>query len=57
MEIKISFHNMEHSEPLDKHSRQKLEKLNELLNKEAENPPFFVEFWLKSNKKSGINWR
>ena len=29
MDIKISFHNMDHSDPLEQHTREKLEKLQE----------------------------
>lgn len=50
MQIKISFHNMDHSDPIEKHTRQKLEKLHELLKSCDDKPPFFVEFWLKANK-------
>lgn len=50
MQIKISFHNMDHSTPIENHTKEKLEKLHELLKKEDENPPFFVEFWIKANK-------
>ena len=50
MQIKISFHNMNHSDPIEQHTKDKLEKLHELLKSADEKPPFFVEFWLKSNK-------
>jgi ribosomal subunit interface protein len=51
MQIKISFHNMEHSAPLEEHTLSKLEKLHELLKAEDYKSPFYVEAWLKSNKK------
>jgi ribosomal subunit interface protein len=41
---------MNHSDPIEKHARQKLEKLHELLKRDDQKPPFFVEFWLKANK-------
>jgi ribosomal subunit interface protein len=41
---------MDHSDPIEQHTREKLEKLHELLKKDAGRPPFFVEFWLKANK-------
>jgi ribosomal subunit interface protein len=50
MQIKISFLNMEHSQPLEAHTRKKLEKLHELLKQSDQQSPFHVEFWLKSNK-------
>lgn len=50
MQVKISFHNMSHSAPIEQHVREKLEKLHELLKSCDNQPPFFVEFWLKANK-------
>jgi ribosomal subunit interface protein len=50
MQVKISFHNMSHSAPIEQHVREKLEKLHELLKSCDNTPPFFVEFWLKANK-------
>lgn len=50
MQVKISFQHMDHSDPLEQHTRDKLEKLHELLKSYDHNPPFFVEIWLKANK-------
>jgi ribosomal subunit interface protein len=50
MNIKISFHNMPHSEPLELHAREKLGKIEELLKAQAEATPFNIELWLKANK-------
>lgn len=50
MEKRISFQNMEHSDPLEAHARQKLEKINEILTNGEEPSPFFVEIWLKAHK-------
>lgn len=50
MQVKISFHNMPHSKPLEQHAKQKLEKVNELLNPIKNMSPFFIELWLKANK-------
>jgi ribosomal subunit interface protein len=50
MQIKISFNNMKHSDPIEQHTREKLEKLHELLKNDDLKPPFYVEFWLKANK-------
>lgn len=41
---------MDHSQPLEAHTRQKLEKLHDLLKQGDQKPPFYVEIWLKSNK-------
>lgn len=48
MKTKISFHNMPHSNPLEKHTEQKLEKIRAFVNDSLQ--PFHVEVWLKSNK-------
>ena len=50
MQIKISFHNMPHSDPIETHTIEKLEKLHELLKSHDQKPPFYVELWLKVNK-------
>lgn len=49
MKVRINF-NMTHSDPVEQHAREKLEKLHELLKKEDHNPPFFVEMWLTAKK-------
>jgi ribosomal subunit interface protein len=41
---------MPHSDPIEKHTLEKLEKLHELLKNDDQKPPFYVEFWLKSKK-------
>lgn len=48
--IKVTFQNMDHSDPLDEHTRSKLQKVSDMLNKEENITPLFAEFWLKSNK-------
>lgn len=48
MNIKISFHNMPHSDPLEAHTNQKLEKIFEFLD--TEQRPFNIEVWLKAHK-------
>ena len=50
MKIKITFHNMPHSDPLEQHANQKLIKITELLSNEENLSPFHVELWLKANK-------
>ena len=49
--VKISFHNMDHSDPMESYTRQKLEKVADLLKNENNVTPLFAEFWLKSNKQ------
>lgn len=49
MNIKISFLNMEHSDLLEQHTRQKLERLFELLRSEVDSTPFLVEIVLRAN--------
>ena len=50
MDIKISFHNMEHSDPIEQHTRQRLEKLHELLKRDDGQPPFYVTIRLTAKK-------
>ena len=47
MERKISFHNMDHSDPLEQHAQQKLDKLEEFLDNEQ--TPLYIELRLTSN--------
>jgi ribosomal subunit interface protein len=49
--IKISFHNMDHSDPMENHIRQKLQKVSDLLKQEENLTPLLAEFWLKANKQ------
>lgn len=51
MEVKISFHNMPHSEPMETHALQKLLKITEFLKNQEDLSPFYVELWLKANKQ------
>jgi len=50
MRKKISFHNMEHSEPLRIHSDQKLNKILDVLKEDKIPTPVFLELWLKAFK-------
>lgn len=50
MKIKITFHNMPHSDPMESHAREKLQKISELLQSQADSTPFNIELWLKANK-------
>ncbi len=50
MNIKISFHNMPHSDPMEHHIRAKLVKISEILQGQADATPFNIEVWLKANK-------
>ncbi|MFH1461724.1 MAG: ribosome-associated translation inhibitor RaiA [bacterium] len=49
MERKITFQSMEHSEPIEKHANEKLNKIEEMLK--GGQTPMFVELWLKANKQ------
>ena len=49
MNIKISFHNMSHSQPLEQHARSKLAKISDAIKHEADLLPFTIEVWLKAN--------
>lgn len=48
MKKKISFHNMPHSNPLEQHTSEKLEKISSFVSDDLR--PFHVEVWLKANK-------
>lgn len=54
MKRKITFHGMTSSQPLEEHTNQKLDKIEELLKKEfhhqGNNEPMYAEVWLKANK-------
>ena len=50
MDIKISFHDMDHSNPLEAHARGKLHKLEEMVSVHENMHPFFVELWLHGKK-------
>ena len=50
MNIKISFQNMDHSNPLESHAKQKLDKLESILNVGEKKSPFFVELFLTAKK-------
>ena len=49
MNRKISFHNMEHSTPMEKHANEKLGKIEEHLKNAEWETPKFLELWLKAN--------
>jgi ribosomal subunit interface protein len=49
MNIKIAFHNMTHSQPMEDHVRQKVGKISEFLKYETQLLPFNIEVWLKAN--------
>jgi len=49
MNIKIAFQNMPHSDPMEEHVRQKLEKITEILHDEAELTPFNIDVELRAN--------
>lgn len=49
MKTKISFHNMPHSEALEKHCLDKLKKFNSFFKNNTTNP-LHIELWLNANK-------
>lgn len=51
MKVKITFHNMPHSDPLEQHALQKFEKISEHLKGEENLTPLHAELWLKANKQ------
>ncbi len=51
MNLKITFHNMPHSDPLESHAHEKFTKLAELLTNIEDRHPVNAELWLKANKQ------
>ena len=51
MKKKITFQNMSHSEPMEEHAIQKLEKISDFLKVSEQQSPYGVELWLKANKQ------
>ncbi len=50
MDRKITFHNMEHSDPMERHAQEKLNKIEEFLRGSEWQTPMFVELWLNAHK-------
>ena len=48
MNIKISFHNTPHSQALENHAREKLEKLTALFKNRNADHPLFIELFLNA---------
>lgn len=51
MERKITFQSMEHSDPIEKHANEKLNKIEEMLKSDVWQTPMLIELWLKANKQ------
>ena len=51
MKLKITFHNMPHSEPLEAHAHEKFSKVDELITHMENSSPMHAEIWLKANKQ------
>lgn len=51
MQLKITFHNMPHSDPLEAHAREKFAKIEELLSRMDNQRPMHAELWLKAQKQ------
>jgi ribosomal subunit interface protein len=51
MNKNISFKNMDHSQPLESHAMQKLQKIEEFFDSAEKMDPLKVELHLKANKK------
>lgn len=50
MDIKITFHEIDHSDPIEKHTKDKLKKIQELLAGPEWQTPKYVEIWLSGHK-------
>ena len=51
MNIKVAFHGMSHSEPMEQHAREKLAKILNFLEDRVNMTPLFAEMFLKANKQ------
>jgi ribosomal subunit interface protein len=51
MERRITFQSMDHSDPIEKHANEKLNKIDEMLKDSEWKTPMFIELWLKANKQ------
>ncbi|MBD3273337.1 ribosome-associated translation inhibitor RaiA [Candidatus Dependentiae bacterium] len=51
MKRKITFQSMDHSEPIERHANEKLNKIEEMLKDSEWKTPMFMELWLKANKQ------
>ena len=49
MKRQITFHNMSHSEPMEAHANEKLNKLEEFLKDPEFTTPMNIQLWLKAN--------
>ena len=50
MKIKITFHDMPHSAPIEAHIHQKLERVARLLKESGEHTPYNIEMWVHGKK-------
>ena len=50
MDIKITFHEIGHSDPIEAHAREKLKKVEDLLKGPEWETPKFMELWLTGHK-------
>ena len=51
MNVKIAFHGIPHSDPMEQHTREKLTKILDFLADRAHMAPLFAEVFLKANKQ------
>ena len=55
MDKKITFHNMDHSDPMEQHAHDKLAKIEDLLAGNEWETPKFIELWLEAHRKHPHN--
>lgn len=51
MERRITFQSMDHSDSIENHANEKLNKIEEMLKGSDWQTPMFIELWLKANKQ------
>lgn len=50
MDIRITFQGMPHSDPIEAHIREKLQKIDDVRGNDPEPEPYFIEFKLEAHK-------
>ena len=50
MDIKITFHEISHSDPIEAHAKDKLKKIEDLLKGPEWETPKFIELWISGHK-------
>lgn len=55
MNIKLTFHGMPHSQALENHAREKMDKITHLFKAESGDHPLFIELFLNAQTAHGAH--